>query len=237
MAKVHYLLTDGPLSESLEINLEALLKDELIDIIKKDTPDNPTNDERWKQYINSYSEEYIGFKNSTYYKEKINSLRNQKKAEVDEFYSKHSDLLETIKSTDWAIEIVFNEDIITLRALSNGEEIEEFDSITSYNILSILFSNISENTKKGVKRNLPLIDYNRQQLQNTPFEIPNQFYGDLNKIFHLGDANWEGSNEYKVGVQFEVFGTKVSGNGYLAEAKFDHSGIVWNLTEKEDYDY
>lgn len=237
MAQVHYTLVEGPLSESLKIDLEEMLKDELIDIIKKDAPDNPTEDERWKRYINNYSEEFIGIKNSDYYKERIDSLRSQKKAEIEEFYSKYADLLDTIKSIDWAIEIVFNEDIITLRALSDGEENEEFDSEND-NILTILFANISENTEQEVVWDLPLIDYNRQQLQNTSSifynKIPNQFYGDLNKIFHLGDANWEGANEYKVGIEFEVFGSKISGNGYLVEAKFDNTGIAWKLTEKED---
>ena len=65
----------------------------------------------------------------------------------------------------------------------------------------------------------------------------NQFYSDLRQLFNLGEANWNGPNEYITGIEFDVFGTKVFGEGYLAEAKFDKTGIVWKLTKKEDDDY
>ena len=224
MAKVHYQLSSGNLSNFLLLDLEEDLR----------------NDERWKKFIYSRGDEFLGFKYCLFYKENIKILRDKKKQEIEVFNSKYFELFELFKNVDQGIEIVYNEDKIAFKATTDGEEVAEFNSEKD-NVLTTLFANISENTEEEVKRNLPLIDYNRQQLENPDNifynKILNQFYSDLRQLFNLGEANWNGPNEYITGIEFDVFGTKVFGEGYLAEAKFDKTGIVWKLTKKEDDDY
>tara|TARA_B110000977_G_C10934701_1_gene438513 strand:+ start:85 stop:807 length:723 start_codon:yes stop_codon:yes gene_type:complete len=240
MAKVHYQLSSGNLSNFLLLDLEEDLRNEFMELIKKEKPENPTNDERWKKFIYSRGDEFLGFKYCPFYKENIKILRDKKKQEIEVFNSKYFELFELFKNVDQVIEIVYNEDKIAFKATTDGEEVAEFNSEKD-NVLTTLFANISENTEEEVKRNLPLIDYNRQQLENPDNifynKILNQFYSDLRQLFNLGEANWNGPNEYITGIEFDVFGTKVFGEGYLAEAKFDKTGIVWKLTKKEDDDY
>lgn len=240
MAQVHFQLSSGVLSDIIRLNLEEVVLDDYMAFIKNEIPENFTEDIRWKKYINSRSQEFIGFKQCPFYKENIEQLREKKLEEIKSFNTKYSQLLELFKTIDEKIEIVINDDVIEFKAYSDGIEVQEFNSEND-NVLTRLFANISEQTEEDVTWNLPLIDYNRQQLQNPRnlfFEkITNEFYGDLNQLFHLGEANWDGANEYKTGIEFNVYGTKVPGEGYLAEAKLDNTGIVWKLTELEDDEF
>lgn len=240
MAKVNYQLTDGNLSNFLVLDLEYLLLKEFMELIKKENPENPTNDERWKKFIYGRKEEFLGFKHCPFYKENIEILRDKKKQEIEVFGSKYFELFELFKKVGDGIEIIFNEDKIAFNATTAGEEVTGFNSEEN-NVLTTLFANISENTEQEVQWNLPLIDYNRQQLNvpNNIFynKISNQFYGDLNQLFHLGEANWNGPNEDIAGIEFFVFGTKLYGDGYIAKCKFDITGITWKLTENEDDNY
>lgn len=240
MAQVHFQLSSGVLSDIIRLNLEEVVLDDYMALIKNEIPENFTEDIRWKKYINSRSQEFIGFKQCPFYKENIEQLREKKLEEIKSFNTKYSQLLELFETVDEKIEIVINDDVIEFKAYSDGIEVQEFNSEND-NVLTTLFANISEQTEEDVTWNLPLIDYNRQQLENPRnlfFEkITNEFYGDLNQLFHLGEANWEGANEYKTGIEFNVYGTKVQGEGYLAEAKFNNTGIVWKLTDLEDDEF
>lgn len=240
MAQVHFQLSSGVLSDIIRLNLEEVLLDDYMAYIKNEIAENFTEDIRWKKYINSRSQEFIGFKECPFYKENIEQLREIKLEEIKSFNTKHSQLIELFETVDEKIEIVVNDDVIEFKAYSDGIEVQEFNSEND-NVLTRLFANISEQTEEDVTWNLPLIDYNRQQLQNPRnlfFEkITNEFYGDLNQLFHLGEANWDGANEYKTGIEFNVHGTKVPGEGYLAEAKLDNTGIVWKLTELEEDEF
>ena len=234
MAQVHFQLSSRVLSDIIRLNLEEVLLDDYMAYIKNEIAENFIED------INSRSQEFIGFKQCPFYKENIEQLREKKLEEIKSFNTKYSQLIELFETVDEKIEIVVNDDVIEFKAYSDGIEVQEFNSEND-NVLTRLFANISEQTEEDVTWNLPLIDYNRQQLQNPRnlfFEkITNEFYGDLNQLFHLGEANWDGANEYMTGIEFNVYGTKVPGEGYLAEAKLDNTGIVWKLTELEDDEF